>query len=57
MLVRPDDSALRLNGSGMLVINPPYRLDTELAPTLPVLARLLGDLHPSSSLEWIKAEA
>ncbi len=57
LLIRPDDSPLRLNGSGMLIINPPYQLDSELAPALPVLARLLGDRHPSSRLEWIKQEA
>jgi len=57
LLVRPDDSPLRLNGSGMLVINPPYQLDQELAPALPVLARLLGDSSPASTLQWLKQEA
>ena len=56
LLVRPDDSPLRLNGSGMLIVNPPYQLDQELAPALPVLARLLGDKNPSSTLQWIKQE-
>lgn len=57
ILVRPDDSPLRLNGSGMLIVNPPYQLDAELAPVLPVLARLLGDQEPSSYLGWIKPES
>jgi len=57
LLVRPDDSPLRLNGSGMLIINPPWQLDQELAPALPVLARLLGDSHPTSTLQWLKQEA
>ncbi len=26
-LVRPDDSPLRLNGSGMLLLNPPWQFD------------------------------
>jgi 23S rRNA (adenine2030-N6)-methyltransferase len=56
LLVRPDDSPLRLNGSGMLLINPPYQLDAELAPVLPVLARLLGESHSDSRLEWIRHE-
>jgi 23S rRNA (adenine2030-N6)-methyltransferase len=55
--VRPDDSPLRLNGSGMLVLNPPYKLDAELAPVLPVLVRLLGEAGASHRLEWIKREA
>jgi 23S rRNA (adenine2030-N6)-methyltransferase len=55
--VRPDDSPLRLNGSGMLVLNPPYKLEAELTPVLPVLVRLLGDTGASSRLEWLKREA
>ena len=57
LLVRPDDSPLRLNGSGMLIINPPYQLDQELAPALPVLARLLSDTNANSTLQWIKQES
>jgi 23S rRNA (adenine2030-N6)-methyltransferase len=54
VLVRPDDSPLRLNGSGMLVLNPPWQLDQALAPALPVLARLLGDREPQGRLDWLK---
>ena len=43
VLVRPDDSPLRLNGSGMLVLNPPWKLDQSLAQALPVLASLMGE--------------
>jgi 23S rRNA (adenine2030-N6)-methyltransferase len=56
LLVRPDDSELRLNGSGMLVINPPWTLAADLAPALPVLARLLGEREPSSRIDWLKQE-
>ena len=56
MLVRPDDSPLRLNGSGMLVLNPPWKLDQELAHAMPVLAKLLADGEPSSRLDWLKRE-
>jgi 23S rRNA (adenine2030-N6)-methyltransferase len=52
--VRPDDSPLRLNGSGLLIVNPPYRLDTELMPVLSMLVRLLGEAGASHRLEWIK---
>ncbi len=57
LLVRPDDSPLRLNGSGMLVINPPWQLDDVIAPALPVLKSLLGEAGASSQLEWMKREA
>ena len=32
----------RLNGSGLIVVNPPWRLDQELAVLLPALAHALG---------------
>ncbi|MEO8160729.1 MAG: 23S rRNA (adenine(2030)-N(6))-methyltransferase RlmJ [Arenimonas sp.] len=56
LLVRPDDSPLRLNGSGMVIVNPPYKLDQDLAPALPVLAKLLADGEPDSKLAWLRKE-
>ncbi len=56
LLVRPDDSPLRLNGSGMLLLNPPWRLDMALASTLPWLARVLGEAGASWRLEWLRRE-
>ena len=55
VLVRPDDSPLRLNGSGMLLVNPPWQLDAALAPMLPVRAATLGEAGASHRLEWVKA--
>lgn len=52
--VRPDDSPLRLNGSGMLLLNPPWRLEQAIAPALPALQRLLGEAGASSRLEWLR---
>ena len=57
LLVRPDDTSLRLNGSGMVVLNPPWKLAQDLAPALPVLARLLGERDPSHTLDWLKKES
>ncbi|MFN7212642.1 MAG: 23S rRNA (adenine(2030)-N(6))-methyltransferase RlmJ [Lysobacteraceae bacterium] len=54
LLVRPDDSPLRLNGSGMLLFHPPFGLDAALAPALPVLAQLLGERHATHRLEWLR---
>jgi 23S rRNA (adenine2030-N6)-methyltransferase len=42
LLVRPDDSPLRMNGSGLLLLNAPYRFDVGLERTLPQLASILG---------------
>ncbi|KAF1688105.1 23S rRNA (adenine(2030)-N(6))-methyltransferase RlmJ [Pseudoxanthomonas broegbernensis] len=57
LLVRPDDSPLRLNGSGMAILNPPWKLDEALAPALPFLQRKLGEAGASTRLEWLKREA
>ena len=57
VLIRPDDSPLRLNGSGMLVINPPWHCDEAIQPVLPVLARLLGESGASSAFQWLKKES
>ncbi|WP_454831584.1 23S rRNA (adenine(2030)-N(6))-methyltransferase RlmJ [Pseudoxanthomonas wuyuanensis] len=54
--IRPDDSPLRLNGSGMLILNPPWQFDQELAPALPVLKRVLGEAGATTRLEWLKQE-
>jgi len=51
LLVRPDDSPLRMNGSGMLVLNPPWKLDAGLAPALPLLRDALGEPGASWRLE------
>lgn len=53
LLVRSDDSPLRLNGSGMLLINPPWQFDRAVAPALPALQRLLGEAGASTRLEWL----
>jgi 23S rRNA (adenine2030-N6)-methyltransferase len=54
LLVRPDDSPLHMNGSGLLLLNPPFQLDEKLAPALKLLAQVLGERQPSSRLEWLR---
>ena len=57
LLVRPDDSPLRMNGCGLVLVNPPYRFDQALAQALPVLRDSLGEQLPNSRLDWLKKEA
>ncbi|HEX7990646.1 MAG TPA: 23S rRNA (adenine(2030)-N(6))-methyltransferase RlmJ [Stenotrophomonas sp.] len=54
LMVRSDDSPLRLNGSGMLLLNPPWQFEQVLAPALPVLKQYLGEAGASTRLEWLK---
>ena len=54
--VRPDDSPLRLNGSGLVLVNPPWKFDQQLAPAMPVLKSALGEKGATTRLEWLKTE-
>lgn len=57
LLVRPDDSPLRLNGCGMLIANPPWQLDAALATLLPALRQLLAQApNASHRLMWLRDE-
>ena len=52
--VHPDNSALRLNGCGMAIINAPYKLDRTLAEILPTLATTLAQSrYAQFKLEWL----
>ena len=53
--IRPDDSPLRLNGSGLVIVNPPWQFDQQLAPALPVLKKALGEAGAMTRLEWLRA--
>jgi 23S rRNA (adenine2030-N6)-methyltransferase len=57
LLVRSDDSPLRMNGSGLLLLNPPWRLDETLARPLPVLQAALGEAGASCRVDWLRAPA
>jgi 23S rRNA (adenine2030-N6)-methyltransferase len=42
LLVQADDSPLRLNGCGMVIVNAPWQFDATLAKLLPALKELLA---------------
>ncbi|MDR2012363.1 MAG: 23S rRNA (adenine(2030)-N(6))-methyltransferase RlmJ [Rhodanobacter sp.] len=55
LLLHPDNSVLRLNGCGMAIINPPWRLDQQIKDWLPTTQRLLAQGgNGSSRIEWLK---
>jgi len=57
LLVHPDDSPLRLNGSGMVILNAPWKLDDVLRDSLRAMARLLSKDHPAEwKLDWLLQE-
>jgi 23S rRNA (adenine2030-N6)-methyltransferase len=54
LLVHPADSDVGLNGSGMVLLNPPWQLDEELAATLPAVHRALApDGAGGTRVEWL----
>ena len=58
LLVQPDNSALRLNGCGMAIVNAPYRIDEAIARVLDALVPLLeqGRKTGSKRMEWLARE-
>jgi 23S rRNA (adenine2030-N6)-methyltransferase len=46
--IAPDRAAPRLAGAGLIVINPPWTLEAELALLLPALAGVLGRERPGT---------
>ena len=47
----------RLFGSGMILVNPPYTLEAELAVLLPALARILAGPAGGHRIAWIRGES
>ncbi len=56
LLVHPEDTHLRLNGCGMIVVNPPWQLDSSLKETLPLLEKIFGQKEAKSEVNWIVEE-
>ena len=54
LLVRPDDSPLRMNGSGMLILNAPWQFDVAMRPAMAALQVALGEAGAASRVEWLK---
>jgi 23S rRNA (adenine2030-N6)-methyltransferase len=54
LLLHPDNSALRLNGCGMAIINPPWKFDRQLEELLPALQGFLSQSrYGQHRVEWL----
>ena len=56
ILVAPLSDPSRLNGAGMVIVNAPWTLESELRVLLPVLARILGKGAGRFRLDWLAGE-
>jgi 23S rRNA (adenine2030-N6)-methyltransferase len=58
LLVAFDNNPDRLNGSGLIVVNPPWTLEGELNVMLPVLAAVLSPGGQGrAQLDWLTPES
>ena len=57
LMVRGLSNEARLDGSGMIIVNPPFVLEAELRQLLPMLTRQIGeDAGAGFRLDWIAGE-
>lgn len=56
LFIRGGDDPQRLNGCGLVLINPPWKLDEALGNLLPWLARVLAGDEGFHRLDWLVAE-
>jgi 23S rRNA (adenine2030-N6)-methyltransferase len=56
LLVHPLDTPQSLNGSGLVISNPPWGLEEELNELMPWLATLLGQSQGGWKVDWLIAE-
>ncbi len=57
LTVRPLSDPRRLNGCGLILVNPPWTLYRELEILLPALAQILGVAGKGSfRLDWLAGE-
>jgi len=56
LLVHPLDTPQSLNGSGLVISNPPWGLEEELNTLMPWLASLLGQSQGGWKMDWLIAE-
>lgn len=57
LVITPHADAPRLNGSGLIIVNPPWPLERQLAQLLPTLAELLAlERRGGARLDWLARE-
>lgn len=57
LMIRVPSAEPRLDGTGMIIVNPPFTLEAELQTILPALSKILSD-EPNAGfrVDWIRGE-
>lgn len=53
LMIKPADNNLGLNGSGMIIANPPWKLESELLSLLPCLTNVLKEDTGKWQVNWL----
>ncbi|MGE4481345.1 23S rRNA (adenine(2030)-N(6))-methyltransferase RlmJ [Acidocella sp.] len=53
LLRRPDTDPARLNGAGLVIVNPPFRFEAEAAPILAACLEMFGEAGGRAGIERI----
>ena len=56
LTIHEEDTHQRLNGCGMIVVNPPWQLDRDLELVLPALHEAMGAQAGGARIEWLVPE-
>jgi 23S rRNA (adenine2030-N6)-methyltransferase len=56
LTIHEEDTHQRLNGCGMIVVNPPWQLDRNLELVLPALHEAMGAKAGGARIEWLVPE-
>lgn len=57
LMIAGEDAVVKLKGCGLVVVNPPWQIDREIAPVLSALAGLLAQAPGGSGrLRWVVPE-
>lgn len=57
LYVHPATTADRLNGCGLVIVRPPWKLDEQLRTLLPFLGHVLRQSSDKTELRWLKDES
>lgn len=56
LLIRDDNNDIGMTGSGLFIINPPWKIDQEFQKILPILKDKMAPEQGSYTIDWLSSE-